>query len=216
MRKTTSLIAIATLSASVLAGCNADNDNRIDTNMGNDTRPIGYYTNDEDLGNQFINNDNNGLDREEGPLTDMMDNDNNNNNNNFARTDRNQDNQNITRNGSYTGGYDGELADRLEDRIRKIDNVKDARVIITDESVLVGIDSQGERHPNVERDVRNTVKKMTNKDVRVATDSDMFNRIGAIGNDLRNGNAFQEVESDVNNILEDLGDVVQRPFQNNK
>jgi spore cortex protein len=226
MQKKTSFLAVAVLASGVLAGCNANND-MLDNNNLNETRPIGYHTNDGDF---TQNNNNRGLDRGEGPLTEMMDNDenrlgqNNSPENNIRNnTMLNNDNgENNNRNGNnngegrYADGYDGQLAERIENRVKKINNVEDAQVIIAEDNILVGIDTNDQNDQNLDEEVRNSVKQLSNKEVRVADDEDIFNRIGDIGNNLRNGEAFEEVQSDVNNIFDDLGDAVQRPFQDNQ
>ena len=50
----------------------------------------------------------------------------------------------------------------------------------------------------------------------VVTDDDMFDRIRTVDDDLQGGQAIEEVQSDINAILNDLGDAIQRPFENNR
>jgi spore cortex protein len=208
-KKKTSFLAVAVLATGVLAACNADNDDMLDNNYGNETRPIGYYSNDRDVG--FNNNNaNDGAEfRGNGPIPDLMNNDGNRQNNRTLTNNNNGD-------ARYADGYDGELAERIENRVENINYVEEAQVIVTDDSVLVGVDTNDKNDKNVEKDVRSVVQKLTNKQVRVANDEDSFNRMGDITDDLRNGKAFDEVQSDVTNIVNDLGDAVQRPFQNNR
>lgn len=215
MSKKTSFLAVAVLATGVLTACGADNDNG--NGFGNETRPIGYYSNDRDVGFNNVNNDG-----ANGPITEMMDDDNNRNDrNNLSLMNNNNNNNDNNRNlnngnANYDDGYDGQLAERIEDRVERINNVDDANVIITDDTVLVGVDTNDQNNKNMEKNVRNAVQKLTNKKVRVADDEDVFDRMGNVTDDLRNGSAYDEVRSDVNNILDDLGDAVQRPFQNNR
>jgi spore cortex protein len=245
---------MVTMSALMLTGaltaCNADN-NGMNTQGNNDTRPIGYYTND---------NNRNQDDAGEGPITDMMDNDdrvgqnrnqgrnngngmgiaNQGNNTNRIGVNDTRNNNNLGRNNglgtnnntnmNYADGYDGDLAQRISNRVNKVDNVEDARVIIGDEHVLIGVQTDngnGNRNNNgnngnnnanqdMEREIRSAVKGMTDKDVRVTTDEDNFGRITNIDDDLRGGQAFEEVQDDFEGIFEDLGNAIQRPFQNNR
>jgi spore cortex protein len=221
MAKKTSLLAVAVLATGVLTACNGDNDNNMLGNDNNDSRPIGYYSNDRDM---ELNNNNGGLDQGEGPLTEMMENDNNRNGQNNRllinndTNNRNNNNRNNTNNNNakYAEGYDGKLAERIERQVEGINNVDEARVIVTDDRVLVGIDTNDRNDKNTENQVRNAVKKLTKKQVSIADDENAFDQMGDITDDLQNGKAFDEVQSDVNNIVNDLGDAVQRPFQNNR
>lgn len=62
-----------------------------------------------------------------------------------------------------------------------------------------------------------------NRDVKVVSDQKMVNRIENVDNDLRDGRAYTEVESDVRGISKDivnagsdLGNAIKRPFENNR
>ncbi len=177
----------ALLLTSALTACNADDKEAMDTRYDNDTRPIGYYTNDG---------------RGEGPMTRIAD------------RDRNDlDRAEINYADDYQGG---DLARKIARKVENMRDVEDARVVVTGDSVLIGIDTNDRNDRDVEPKVRNAVQKMTDKNVRITTDEDMFTRIRDVDNDLRDGNGFAEVQSDINAIMDDIGDALQRPFQNNR
>ncbi len=200
------VIASAVFLTGALTACNADDNEALDTRYDNDTRPIGYYTNEGT----------NQGDRGEGPITQIADQDGDRNeigeNDQNNRTQNNQDNNNI----NYADGYEGELAQKIANKVKKMENVDDARVVISEENVLVGVDTNDRNDQDVKEKVQNEVQKSTKKNVQVSTDENMFTRIRDVDNNLRNGDGFNEVESDVTGIMNDLGDAVQRPFENNR
>ncbi|WLD92225.1 YhcN/YlaJ family sporulation lipoprotein [Alkalihalobacillus sp. AL-G] len=196
------VVASALFLTGALTACNADDNEALDTRDANDTRPIGYYSNE---------NMNNG-DRGEGPLTQIADRDDGGNN----LVGRNGGNDGNGAQINYADGYEGDLAQRISRKVNKMDNVEDARVIINNDAVIVGIDTSDQNDRNVKEQVRKEVQEITNKNVRVTTDEEMFTRIRNVDDDLRNGNGFDEVRSDFTGIMNDLGDAAQRPFENNR
>lgn len=185
-----------TILAGGLAGCNGVNEAQ--DKYDNDTRPIGYYTNE---------GDNRGdLDRGAGFISDMADRD--------VRDHAS----------TYHEDYDGKLAERIANKVNDIRGIDDAHVILEDNNVIVGVDTDETKKDELTGKVRETVAKMApNRDVQVVTDQNMFNRIENVDDDLRDGRAFTEVESDVRGIGNDivragnnLGDAIKRPFENNR
>jgi spore cortex protein len=216
MKKTIFSLSAALLLGGGLVGCTADNNGAVDDN--NNTRPIGYYSNEDTRDNDLgINN----RDNAEGPMTDIMDRDGNRDNagnNNLGINNDNNGNNIGMNGGNQTNDNNGQKADQIANRITDMDNVEDARVIISDENVLVGVDTNdNDANDNMESRIRKSVQNMVNgKDVNVTTDEDMYNRIESVDNDLQNGDGFDEVQSDVQGILDDIGNAVQRPFENNR
>jgi YhcN/YlaJ family sporulation lipoprotein len=179
-----------------LAACTGVNQSQ-DKN-DNDTRPIGYYSNE---------GDNRGdLDRSKGPITDMA--------------DRNTKDHNAT----YHEDYNGALADRIANKVNKIKGVDDAHVILEDNTVIVGVDTSDQRREQLINKVSDTVKKIApDHDVKVTTDKRMNARIKSVENDLRDGRAYSEVDTDVRGIMNDivatgsnLGNDIKRPFEKNR
>ena len=238
MKKFALTVSTALL-VSGLAACNNADDNAFNDRNDNNTRPIGYYTNDDDDNRRwgwFGNNDTDGVNRRqspfmnandqddnmnEGPLTDMMDRDDENNfrNNpqNYNRRGEMQDRNNHRNNVGYYDGADGQLARRIADRVEKLDQVEDARAIVYGNQVIVGADTNDSNAQDVDRKVRQAIRNIAQtRNVTVVTDDDMFDRIRTVDDDLQGGQAIEEVQSDINAILNDLGDAIQRPFENNR
>jgi hypothetical protein len=89
------------------------------------------------------------------------------------------------------GAYDDNISRNLERRVLTIPGVRDARVVINQNDIIVGVDVNG-REDDVIRQVRQEIQEESRgKNVHVTTDSDIFGRLG-------NGNNF-------GNILNDLG-----------
>ncbi|MBN8208443.1 YhcN/YlaJ family sporulation lipoprotein [Bacillus sp. NTK071] len=205
--------SVLTLSTMMLAGgligCTADNE-AMDTRYNDSSRPIGYYTSE----------DNNG-DYREGAVTDMIDRD---YNNGVKAPDKKQMDRRNGMNGpgymrtddNYSG-YDNELSDRLSKRIEKLKNVEDARVIVYGDQIMIAVDTNDRNDADVKDSVRSEVAKVTKqKNISISTDEDVFGRMGDVNNRLEDGDAFKEVQSDVNAILDDIGNAAKRPFENNK
>lgn len=54
------------------------------------------------------------------------------------------------------------------------------------------------------------------KNVHVVTDSDIVDRVRTIDDDLRTGTAFGEVQDTFTDMLEDIGQAIQRPFERSR
>ncbi|WP_017728637.1 YhcN/YlaJ family sporulation lipoprotein [Halalkalibacterium ligniniphilum] len=108
---------------------------------------------------------------------------------------------------------DGQAAQKIANRVEKLDNVKDSRVIIHNNDVVVGVEATGDVD-KVERQVSREVKKMAKgKNVHVVTDADIYGQIRTIDDELQEGAAFEEVEDVFTDMLNDIGRAVQRPFE---
>lgn len=42
----------------------------------------------------------------------------------------------------------------------------------------------------------------------------MYNRIRTLDNDIRDGGAMDQLERDIRDIFNDMGDMIERPFMN--
>lgn len=207
----------AMMLAGSLAACNMYDDSanqRENANM----RPIGYYSNDNDNTNRkspFQDADDQTNNRNEGPLVDMLDND-----------DQNQvgnNPQNANRRGTFEnrgdfGYYDGtdrQLARKISERVKNIKGVADARTIVYGDQIVVGVYSK-DTTKNIDRKVKTAIRDIVQtQNVAVVTDNKMFERIRNVDDHLQNGNGINEVQADINGIFKDLGNAISRPFQNN-
>ncbi|HZH59894.1 MAG TPA: YhcN/YlaJ family sporulation lipoprotein [Metabacillus sp.] len=235
-KKAVAITAFALLTTSLTA-CNGDQ-GAIDNNRNtNQAQPMGYYTNEDTNGV-----DNEGPVTE---MMDGM-NDGDNRNHYFRQVNNRGNNRNMSnptvplgnrdtglvRDNRYSNGDtnyhrhlnevgyynrgDGEIAQKIKNSVEKMDNVDEARVVVTDDNVLVAIDTNDRNVQDMKEKITRQARKMADgRNVQVVTDEGTFTRIRNIDNDIQNGVDRDVIDTDVNELLDDLGDAVQRPFNVN-
>ncbi|ADU29751.1 YhcN/YlaJ family sporulation lipoprotein [Evansella cellulosilytica] len=119
-----------------------------------------------------------------------------------------------TRTSDYFNGEDGRLATNMTDRLSGANGVNDAHVIVHGNDVLVGVDSDNDFNDNTVRDRIGNLSG--DRNVHVVTDRERVNDIRGLNDRLRAGEAFEEVGATFNEMLGDLGDAVQRPFERSR
>ncbi|MED4162642.1 YhcN/YlaJ family sporulation lipoprotein [Halalkalibacterium halodurans] len=114
----------------------------------------------------------------------------------------------------YHKEYDGETVQNIVQRVERLDDVEDCRVVAHNGDIVVAVQTRGDQE-DVRRDVKRTVEKMTDddKDVYVVSDADVFDRVRTMDDRLRTGAAWNEVGATFRTMLEDLGRAAQRPFE---
>ena len=234
-KKASVLTAIALLTTTGLAACNTDQ-GALDTRYNDNTRPIGYYSNENS------NRDNEGPITE---MMDGMNN--NRNNNNFLRVNDRNYNRNVNnpvgplgegnnasvgdtlysrndanyhgqiKNVGYDNNDDNEIHRKVKTAVEKIDNVDKAHVLVTDNNILVAVDTNDRNDAAMKKKITNTVEKMADgRNVDVVTDEGTFTRVRNIDNNIQNGVDRKTIDADVNNLMNDVGNAVQRPFTRNR
>ena len=235
-KKAVAFTAIALLTTGLTA-CNGDQGAIENTRNTDQAQPIGYYTNentngadnegpvtemmdgmnDGDNRNHYfrqVNNRNNTRDisnptvplgdRDAGLVRD----------NRYSNGDANY-HRHLNEVGYYNRG-DGEAAQKIKNAIEKMDNVDNARVLVTDDNVLVAVDSNDKNNQDMKEKITSQTRKMANgRNVQVVTDEGTFTRVRNIDNDIQNGVDKDVIDTDVNELLNDLGNAVQRPFNRN-
>ncbi|OLS36603.1 hypothetical protein BTR22_11260 [Alkalihalophilus pseudofirmus] len=117
---------------------------------------------------------------------------------------------------NYHKDYDGKTAQQLANRVDDIEGVEDCRVIVHENDVVVGVQTDADNE-KIKKRVQNVVEKSVDgKAVRVVTDKNTVGRIRTMDDQLRTGAAFDEVGATFNNMLQDLGRAVQRPFERSR
>ncbi|WP_010678271.1 YhcN/YlaJ family sporulation lipoprotein [Bacillus timonensis] len=116
------------------------------------------------------------------------------------------------------GYYDdnGKLVRKISERASKVKNVDDARVIVTDDNVLVAVDTNDNSNRN---NVQNAVEKAVaplagDRNVNVVTDEGTFTRVRDIDNDIRNGNRRETIDTDIKDLFNNIGNTLKAPFTN--
>lgn len=209
------LVAPVLLTLSIgLTGCGVNEDQTADRNRQNNARPIGYYSNEQHEGNNGVGNADN-----DGPITEMMDHtfgDEGNTNRNNVRNVNNRNGTNVrnvnNRNNVNTTdrdervSYDKELAEKVSDRVTKMDNVKNARTLVYGENVLVAIEVENTKNvAKTKAKVKDKLNDSLNgRDISVVTDRGIFNNIEDINRSIRNGQPRQTINNNIENIFQDL------------
>ncbi|MEH7384126.1 YhcN/YlaJ family sporulation lipoprotein, partial [Bacillus sp. JJ1521] len=119
----------------------------------------------------------------------------------------------------HTYGYyndNGNLVRKISERANKVKNVNDVHVIVTDDNVLVAINTNNNSNNN---NVQNAVEKAVaplagNRNVNVVTDEGTFTRVRDIDNDIRNGNRRETIDADIKDLFDNLGNTIKAPFTN--
>lgn len=215
--KKIALTLSAVMVASSLAACMYDD--RANEPENTNMRPIGYYSNDSDQTNRkspFQNANDQTNNRNEGPLVDMIDND--------DQRQVGNNPQNVNRRGpienrgnfGYYDGTDRDLARKISNRVKDIKGVTDARTIVYGDQIVVGVYAKNNMPNNIDGKVKRAIRDIVpTQNVTVVTDDKMFDRIRNVDDHLQNGNGINEVQADINGIFKDLGNAISRPFQNN-
>ncbi|MCC3356577.1 YhcN/YlaJ family sporulation lipoprotein [Bacillus sp. REN16] len=118
-----------------------------------------------------------------------------------------------------TYGYyndNGNLVRKISERAEKVKNVEDARVIVTDDNVLIAVDTNDNNNRN---NVQNAVEKAVaplagNRNVNVVTDEGTFTRVRDIDNNIRNGNRRETIDADIKDLFDNIGNTIKAPFTN--
>ncbi|MCY8118525.1 YhcN/YlaJ family sporulation lipoprotein [Bacillus spizizenii] len=188
------MIASLILMTAGLTACGANDNAQNDTRNNGNTRPIGYYTNENDADRQgegMVDND--------GPVTELMEDQNGGNQNttNVNNRDRvtaddrvplatdgtynNTNNRNMNRNAT-NNGYDKQenrrLAAKIANRVKQVKNVNDTQVMVTDDRVVVAVRSHTDFTKSDRGNVAKAARNYANgRDVQVSTDKGLFRRL---------------------------------------
>ncbi|WP_018924175.1 YhcN/YlaJ family sporulation lipoprotein [Salsuginibacillus kocurii] len=118
-------------------------------------------------------------------------------------------------NGDDDYGNDRKIASDIVDYVEEIDDVNDARVIVHEDEVLIGIDADDDASENLERKVEREAEEAfeEDKEVYVVTDDSQYDQLREMDHQLEAGAAFDEVGATFNEMIDDLADAAQRPFE---
>ncbi|WP_243290679.1 YhcN/YlaJ family sporulation lipoprotein [Bacillus sp. FJAT-47783] len=221
MRKTASVIAALSIISTSLAACNVGDNNAMDTRYNDNVQPIGYYTGDREQNNQdFIDND--------GPLTEMFDGgmeDTNYGNrspltvgdrdrtNNIGKYDRDSYNYHGHL-GNNTLNENNRLAERISDQVAKLKNIEDVNTLVTENNVVVAVDTNDRNDVDVKERVKTVAENIARgKNINVVTDEGTFTRVRNINRGLDNGD---DMNNDIRDLFDDIGDALAEPFNGNR
>lgn len=192
MKKVLLTLSSGVMALTLMTGCGAASNDRDLADNG--VRNVGYYTNQ---GNPDL----------------VPDND-------VYRNNRsNMRNADVNDNGNNNFQWDNATARRIASQVQRLHGVKDASVLINGNSVIVGVipDKNTQNTQQLDEQVRSVAKSLVNdKHVRVVTDRNIVRRMVDVNDRMDNGTTgTREINSDVQGIFNDIGNAIQRPFQNN-
>ncbi|MCT8139528.1 YhcN/YlaJ family sporulation lipoprotein [Anaerobacillus sp. CMMVII] len=118
---------------------------------------------------------------------------------------------------AYPDGYDATTAQDYTTRLADVENVRDSRVIVHGNRVLVGVDADRQNAQRVEQDIRQRLRGTAgDREVIVITERDQYDQIRTADDRLRAGETFEEVGATINDMFHDFGRAIQRPFERSR
>lgn len=141
-------------------------------------------------------------------------------NNGHGQADRNyhshlNDNNHRVRTLGYYDRDNGNLVQKITDKASKVENVDDARAIVTEDNILVAVDTNDNNDKRVRDAVKKAVKPLAKgRSINVVTDEGTFTRVRDIDNDIRNGNTRDSVDADIRDLFNNIGETLSEPFDN--
>ncbi|ATH92630.1 sporulation protein [Bacillus glycinifermentans] len=165
--------------------------NAMDTR--NNTRPVGYYSNDPERDAGFD---------QDGPVTDMMENMNGRN----GTTNVSNDNRIPTGDGTYSRGdmnYHNHLVNaantgyntpqnrnisrNITERVNKMDDINESQAVVTDQTVIIAVRADKRLTNDDKNQIRKTAKDFAgNRTVQITADNGAFTRLREMNNNFQN------------------------------
>lgn len=115
-------------------------------------------------------------------------------------------NVNSTQRKSYHNGYDGKLAEKVTTAVKGTENVKDARTIVYENNVIIGLQLRnGNLAQETKRNVHQAVQRhVDGRTVYYVTNESRFNAIKAMDNDLKNGSNREQINTDIKHLIRSI------------
>ena len=179
----------------MIQGCGANNDGV--GGAGKGALPIGYYSNEnhEKDGKSILNADDN-----DGPLTEFLD-----HTMGAEGTNENPERQDLMRQQKQTRGHNEmyEQIEKVNSSAKDVRGVEDAATIFSGDQVLVAVKlKEGNQSETVKEDVRQQVRERANgQSLTVITDTEVYNRVKRLENQLINGNPPERIKEEMDKIL---------------
>ncbi|WP_307892149.1 YhcN/YlaJ family sporulation lipoprotein [Bacillus swezeyi] len=176
-----------------LSACGTNN--ALDTRNDNNTRPIGYYSNDADRDDGFDN---------DGPVTEMLENMNGRNgttnvtnrNDNpvptgdgtYSRGDMNYHNHLVnTANTGYDKPQNRKISRDITKRINKMNNIDESQVAVTNETVIIAVRADKNLSNDERNQIRKTAKTLAgDRTIQIAEDNGTFTRLREMNDSPQN------------------------------
>ncbi|HSU78893.1 MAG TPA: YhcN/YlaJ family sporulation lipoprotein [Candidatus Angelobacter sp.] len=181
MKKTIQLFSSAIIVGGLLAGCGGTA-NKASQDNNNGLQNVGYYS------NKLEQSPNGKTVKRYGPQNDV--------------------NNGLT-NQSDQFAWDNPTARRISSQVNRLKGVKDSSVLITGDSVIIGVQTSPGAPPpqTMEQQVRGIVKSyVRDKHIRVVTNKNIVNRMSDVNLKMDTGTGDPDkIQADVRGIEKDLG-----------
>ncbi len=115
-------------------------------------------------------------------------------------------NANSTQRKSYYNGYDGKLAEEVTTAAKSVENVKDARTIIYENNVIIGLQSRnGNLDEATKRNVHQAIRHhVADRNIYYVTNESRFNALKIMDNDLKNGGNREQINTEIKNLIRSI------------
>ncbi|MFA9557195.1 YhcN/YlaJ family sporulation lipoprotein [Evansella sp. AB-rgal1] len=116
----------------------------------------------------------------------------------------------------YYNGEDGRLSRRISDRLTTEDGFRNSQVIVHGNDVVIAVEN-GDDMDDIDNQVNSRVRNLTgDRNVHVVTDREHVRNIRGMNDRLRAGEPFEEIGATFNDMISDLGNAIQRPFERSR
>ncbi|MBM7633934.1 YhcN/YlaJ family sporulation lipoprotein [Geomicrobium sediminis] len=117
----------------------------------------------------------------------------------------------------YNNSTEHDLERTIDHAVENMDRIGDSHVVVDGDHVVIAV-----RGSNIDDDlkakIKNTVEDHTNKTVYVTDDDEMFGKVRNVTRDIRNagGEMVDETRATFEDMLGDLGNMAERPFERSR
>lgn len=123
--------------------------------------------------------------------------------------------------GNYHQDYDAQTAQKISNAVEKMDTVNESRVIVREDDVLIGIDTTGindEQKQTLGNRIERKVEQAFDgqKNVYVVSDEEQYTNVRNIDEQLRGGAPVEEVGETITDMIQDVANFAQRPFERSR
>lgn len=119
-------------------------------------------------------------------------------------------------NGDEDENNDGRLSRRISQRLTGMNDLRDPRVIVRGNNVVIGTETDGDAN-RLQNNLRNDLSGLAgNRDIHVVTDRDRVRNIRDMDDRIRAGEPFEEFADTFNDMLQDIGRAARRPFEQSR
>ncbi|WP_226639082.1 YhcN/YlaJ family sporulation lipoprotein [Priestia flexa] len=112
-----------------------------------------------------------------------------------------------------TNAYPADLTEKVADKAAGVNGVKDCRVVVDDNRMLVAVDpaNSNVNEEELKKAVQKEVKPLAKKyNLQVEVDKGMFNSVRNVDNDIRNGVDNGIIRTNINSLYESIDENVNR------